>query len=55
MKVSNTERTSANIDVEIANTFKTYFASIFTYDCNTDHDHQQQEHTETDIILEDIL
>ena len=52
MKVSNTERTSAHNAVEIANTFNTYFASIFTHDSDTDD--QQQEHTATDIILEDI-
>ena len=52
MKVSNTERTSANNAVEIANTFNTYFAAIFTHDSDT-YD-QQQEHTVTDIILEDI-
>ena len=53
MKVSNPERTSANNAVEIANTFNMYFASIFTHDSNIDHQ-RQQEHTETDIILEDI-
>ena len=52
MKVSNTERTSANNDVEIANTFNTYFASIFTHDSDTDH--QQENHSKTDIILDEI-
>ena len=52
MKVSNTERTSSNNDVEIANTFNTYFASIFTHDSDTDH--QQENHSKTDIIMDEI-
>ena len=52
MKVSNTERTSSNNDVEIANTFNTYFAFIFTHDSDTDH--QQENHSKTDIILDEI-
>ena len=52
MEVRNTERTSANNDVEIANTFNTYFASIFTHDSDTDH--QQENHSKTDVILNEI-
>ena len=52
MKVSYTERTSSNNDVEIANTFNTYFASIFTHDSYTDH--LQKNHSKTDILLDEI-
>ena len=52
MKVSNTERTSSNNEVEIANTFNTYFTSIFTHDSDTDH--QQENHSKSDIILDEI-
>ena len=51
-KVSNTERTFANNDVDIANIFNTYFAFIFTQD--SDEDYQQQKHLDADIILDEI-
>ena len=46
------ERAYAKNNAEVANTFNEYFASIFTHD--DDSDLITEEHSEPDIILEDI-
>ena len=52
MKLNATERQSADNDVDIANTFNTYFALVFTH--NSDIQHFGQQFTETNFVLDDI-
>ncbi|CAB4039189.1 Hypothetical predicted protein, partial [Paramuricea clavata] len=52
LKSSKNQRKYSNNNVDIANTFNEYFASIFTHDNNSDHN--LGEHSDPEIVLEDI-
>ena len=53
-KENHNQRTYSNNNVDIANTFNEYFASIFTHDNHNDHNHEEHSFINPDIVLEDI-
>ena len=53
-KENPNQRTYSNNNVDIANTFNAYFASIFTHDNHNDHNPEEHSFIDPDIVLEDI-